>query len=341
MKRVLLLNDGKAGHFNQTLAVSFAIDTCYRPQTETAGIKVRRLGKYLLRWMLNHSFGKKILEHPMLRSCIHCFYHIDIPLHSYDIIISSGKDTSLLNAWLGLLYGSHTIYIGNPKKLNPLLFNTVLTVLEHGFENEIVLDVAPTLPFQGEIDDFCQKMHLNKSAKYVTLLIGGDGSGYLYDEKDYDRLTAFVNRTAKEVNWLVTTSRRTPVEIEKKMQREMKAAKFIAYHQNPQKVVAGFLTLSETVYVTEESASMVGEAIAAQKKVITLYPRYRKGDKDYQKILSKYRKNHRIVSWSMEEMQDFNMQKVDITPSDSNSIDEMIMKLKERLNSETDCNSCN
>jgi len=329
VKQVLLLNDGKTGHFNQTLAVSYAVDKLYKTETDIAKIKVNRFTKYILRLMLNHTFGRNILKHKSIYSFINYFYSIDIPLKSYNIIISSGKDTSLLNAWLGLKNSSiYNIYIGNPKKLNHLLFDTLFSILEHGFENEIILNVAPTLPFHGNLDIFCKKFNLNKQLNYVTLLIGGDGSGYSYGENEYENLIDFVNNTAKSINWLVTTSRRTPIEIEKKLQQNMKVSKFIAYHQNPQKVVAGFLMLSETVFVTQESASMINEAISFKKRVVTLYPRDKKEDDNYIAILKNFSQKRYIYMQDINELANFSIKDIELKTLRQSSIDELVEKLK-------------
>jgi polysaccharide pyruvyl transferase WcaK-like protein len=54
-------------------------------------------------------------------------------------------------------------------------------------------------------------------------------------------------------------------------------------------VIGAFLALSETVFVTEESASMVSEAVASGKSVVTLMPDKKVLDKNYQNILNKYK----------------------------------------------------
>ena len=327
MKRVLLLNDGKLGHFNQTLAVSYAINKLYKTQTDIAVIKVNRFTKYILRLMLNSSIGRNILKYNFMYYLVNCFYNINITLKSYDIIISSGKDTSLLNAWLGLKRSNHNIYIGNPKKLNYLLFDTILSVLEHGFKNEIILNVAPTVPFLKDLDTFCMDFGINRQLKYVTLLIGGDGSGYHYSQEEYNKLVNFVNSTP-DYNWLVTTSRRTPLHIEKKMQKDMKCAMFVAYNQEPKKVVGAFLKLCDMAFVTQESASMLNEAISFQKPVVSLYPKDKKEEDNYKAILNNLSEKEYIYMQDINELREFRVEDIKLKTLKQNSIDEMIEKLK-------------
>jgi len=326
--RVAVLKDNKAGHYNQSLAVSKAIQELYEDiQVDIYNIKVYKLSKYLLRFMLNNHFGRKLLSKSFSLKFVKFFYKIDKPLSEADIIVSSGKDTSMLNIWLKLVYEAKSIYIGHPKKLNYKLFDIVFTILDLGFENQIVLNVSPTLPYIGDIEKFCKEYNLDINDSYYTLLIGGDGSGYQYSEKEYDNLISFVN-SHQEKKWLVTTSRRTPLHIEKKMQKDMKCAMFVAYNQEPKKVVGAFLKLCDMAFVTQESASMLNEAISFQKPVISLYPKDKKEEDNYKAILNNLSKKEYIYMQDINELREFRVEDIKLKTLKQNSIDEMIEKLK-------------
>ena len=326
--RVAVLKDNKAGHYNQSLAVSKAIQELYEGiQVDIYNIKVYKLSKYLLRFMLNNHFGRKLLSKSFSLKFVKFFYKIDKPLSEADIIVSSGKDTSMLNIWLKLVYEAKSIYIGHPKKLNYKLFDIVFTILDLGFENQIVLNVSPTLPYSGDIEKFCKEYNLDINDSYYTLLIGGDGSGYQYSEKEYDNLISFVN-SHQEKKWLVTTSRRTPLHIEKKMQKDMKCAMFVAYNQEPKKVVGAFLKLCDMAFVTQESASMLNEAISFQKPVISLYPKDKKEEDNYKAILNNLSKKEYIYMQDINELREFRVEDIKLKTLKQNSIDEMIEKLK-------------
>ncbi|GIU00853.1 hypothetical protein TSL6_13590 [Sulfurovum sp. TSL6] len=329
MKKVLILSDGRPGHFNQSLAVAEAMKKLDVVEVKYIEVKIKKFGKYFLRAFLNAGLGQKLCEGSYLLKFIHLLYEGYTWDKEPDIIISAGKDTSLLNALLALTYGSKNFFIGHPKKLDHHLFTAVFTVLDLGFDNQIVLDVAPTLSYSGDLNEFANKYGLDLQSEYYTLLIGGDGSGYQYDEEDIEKLITFVNATADKVKWLVTTSRRTPVAYEEKMEKEMKAECFIAYHKNPQKVVAGFLELSSAVFVTEESASMVSEGVASRKPVVTLVPKIHDADRNYAEILDKFQKEGRI---RREKMSLLNTKVLDpnlFVPLERTSIDEIAEKLSE------------
>jgi len=326
--RVAVLKDNKAGHYNQSLAVSKAIEEAYDDVcVDIYTIQVYKLSKYLLRFMLNNPFTRKLLSKPYSLNFVKFFYKIDKPLSEADIIVSSGKDTSMLNIWLKLVYEAKSIYIGHPKKLNYKLFDMVFTILDLGFENQIVLNVSPTLPYSGDIEKFCKEYNLDVNGSYYTLLIGGDGSGYKYSEKEYDKLISFVN-SHQEKKWLVTTSRRTPQSIEAKMKREMKCAIFIAYNQEPKKVVGAFLTLCDKAFVTQESASMLNEAISFQKPVVSLYPKDKKEEENYIKILDNLDRRKNIYRCAIEKLDELDLEEIEFKTLENSSIVEMIEKLE-------------
>jgi mitochondrial fission protein ELM1 len=188
--------------------------------------------------------------------------------------------------------------------------------------------VAPTRAYSGDIKAFMSKFHLAPEENYYALLIGGDGSGYRYDEEDIDRLIAFVNSSSDRIKWLVTTSRRTPEAFERKMEREMHTACFIAYHKDPQKVVAGFLALSKMIFVTQESASMVSEGVAAGKPVVTLVPKVADPEDNYRKILENFSSRKRLLPVSISDLSRMEFNVGELTPLTRDSIEEISEKLK-------------
>lgn len=332
MKRVLILSDGRPGHFNQSLAVAEAMKKLdVVVDVKYIEVKVKKFGKYFLRTFLNMELGKKLCESSYLLKFIHLFYEGYTWDKEPDIIISAGKDTSLLNALLALTYGSKNFFIGHPKKLDYHLFNAILTVLDLGYDNQIVLDVAPILSYSGDLKEFSNRYNLDLKSEYYTLLIGGDGSGYQFDEEDIEQLITFVNSTADKVKWLVTTSRRTSEVFEEKMEKEMRAECFIAFNKNPKKVVAGFLELSNVVFVTEESASMVSEGVASRRPVVTLVPKIHDADKNYQKILEKFSAKKRIQRVEVSRAESFEIDLEAFSLLEVDSCKEIVKKLKEYL----------
>ena len=108
----------------------------------------------------------------------------------------------------------------------------------------------------------------------------------------------------------------------------MRAECFIAFHKPPHKVDAGFLELSTAVFVTEESASMVSEAVASKKPVITLVPGHHDADKSYRKILQKVSEKKRIQRVEISKLEAFKIDLKAFSLLEIDSSNEIVKKIK-------------
>jgi len=326
---IVVIKDSKPGHYNQSFAVAETLNQMGNGKILFMDVEIRSISKYILRFLLNGKITRVWLGKYFRKEWLRFFYKIEKQIKEKpDIVVSSGRDTSLLTALFGLIYGAKTLFIGNPKKLDPVLFTRVLTLLDLQLENQIVLDTVPSRSLNSTMETFCSTYKLDRKKIYYTLLIGGDGAGYQYNEEEYDMLTTFVNATAKSVNWLVTTSRRTPERLEAKMQREMQAAVFIAYNREPKKVVSDFLALSETIFATEESASMVSEGVGAQKRVVTLAPEIASPEKAYRQILEQLVEKKHICRYRISSLSNENIEACRCEPLPRTSEEELKEKLQ-------------
>ena len=301
--RVLFLKDDKPGHYNQTEGLLLYLREIF-PNLEVEYIEVEIKSKFsrkILRYLLNN-FSSFFEKKSRLKYISFFYKKFELPKKNPDLIISTGGNVSNINAWFAKTYSCKNILNGALRGLKEELFTYVTTVIDLGYKNQIILDVAPSLITKEKLElsanKFLEEKNLLKDTIYYCLLIGGDGAGYKYDDKFYDDLIAFVKNLSKEKNikWLITTSRRTPEKIEEKLKNNLKdfCAYFVDYNKNPQKVMLAFLGLSEKVFVTEESSSMISEAISSGKNVFTLGNEYSNTDENYKKILEKFVKNNFI-----------------------------------------------
>ncbi len=304
---ILVIKDDKPGHYNQTEGLLLGLKELYpKAYTEYCEIEIKsKLSRKLLRILLNTfpSFFQKSSS----KKYIKYFYKkFDLPNKQPDLIISTGGNTASLNVWLAKLYHAKNILNGKLRGLNEDLFTKVTTVIDLGYKNQIIIDVAPNTITSHKLDleakKFAEKNNLNET--YYALLIGGNGAGYSYDDKFYEELIDFVINMARnhKIKWLITTSRRTPLEIEEKIKKNVEeyCAYFVAYNEKPEKILLPFLGLSKSIFVTEESSSMISEAISARKEVHTLY-KNDTNEKQYKKILEKFQKEKKIVRINLEK----------------------------------------
>ncbi len=337
LKRVLVLSDGKPGHYNQSFGIAKALDEIETIETDWVQLRFRmKFFRSIIKYCLKYRKIRSFFEKKYSLKYVPFFYTLTpkTELSTYDYIISTGGDTAFLNAWISISNPeTYSIYNGNPRGLNFLPFNAITTVIDLGFENQIILDVAPTMiQISNKKNDsiILEKFGLSQKS-YFVLLIGGNGAGYQYMDADIERLIKQSNRISKKLNisWLVTTSRRTTIEHEKRLKIALSAAYFVDYHREPQKVMKDFLALAEIVFVTEESSSMISEAIASGKPVVTLYPKEMKPDSNYKKILQKFENEKRIIRTTIEQFGEIDYRSKIFSPIQRDSVTEIADKLKE------------
>lgn len=323
---ILIIKDDKPGHYNQTEGLVIQLKEIYTNiNIEYIDIEIKsKIKRKILRFMLNN-IDSFFCNKDNFKYIPVFFKKYSLPLNKPDLIISTGGNTSNFNAWLAKAYNCKNILNGALRGLKEELFTNITTVIDLGYKNQLILDVAPSSVTKEKLivesKKFLNEKKLNSNKRYYSLLIGGDGSGYIFDNEFYSKLIEFVKEVSLKdnVSWLITTSRRTPIEIENRLEVELKNTSdyFVAYNKKEEKVLLSFLGLSEKIFVTEESASMISEAISSQKPVFTLRPKEINSDRNYQKILEKFEKEQVCKSINLD------------TPFDMNKID---FKVKEVRN---------
>ena len=312
---ILVLKDDKPGHYNQTEGLLIYLKEIFEDlEVEYIEIEIKsKLTRKLLKILLN-TFPMFFRENSI--KYLSFFYKkYTIPKNKPDLIISTGGNTANLNVWFSKIYKCKNILNGALRGLREELFTHITTVIDLGYKNQIILDVAPSVITKEKLKEsgieFIKNKKLSINDKYYTLLIGGDGAGYNYDNKFYNNLIEFVKNISikKNIKWLITTSRRTPLDIEREMKEKLKdyCAYFVDYNKNPEKVMSSFLSLSEKVFVTEESSSMISEAILSEKDVFTIGIINNKSDNNYKKILDKFVKSGYIIRSEMNNKFNFEL----------------------------------
>ncbi len=295
-----MIKDKRAGHYNQTIGIAKSLELVYDDvKIEYMDIEIRnKILRKILTHILNYTKiftrDKNSLKYVKL-----FFKKISLPKSTPNLIISTGGDTANLNAWFAKVYGAKNIFNGRLRGQKENLYTIITTVIPLGYKNEIVIDVAPSIISKKKLINKSQLFRQEKGLqkRYYTLLIGGNGAGYRYDKDFYNKLIEFTKNIAKKdkIRWLITTSRRTPLEFENMIKNETKeyCDYFVDYNKYPQKVMIPFLGIGEKIFVTEDSSSMISEAITSNKPVITLFAK-KTDDKNYNKILDKFEREKKI-----------------------------------------------
>jgi|GEM_PF-687233 len=324
-----MISDGRPGHFNQTLGVIRALKKNYDVSLATIETRLR-LG--FLRPLLRAIGNSRVtwlnaLLAPLVRLC---YYPFALPSADSattsspapDVIISCGGQTLYLNLLLAQRTGARNFFLGSLRGIHCRLFTAVISGLWiPNVSNLVELELSPGL-FDSEqaaqagaafLANLCAASGSEKigygQKTYWAMLVGGDGAGYQFDDADMAALEALLLAASRRygIQWLLTTSRRTARRHEQRLavfaaQNQDIFAYRVFYHEKPEPVVMAFLGAADKVFATEDSSSMISEAIMSRKPVVTLAPRHSNANDNYRRFLHKHRDKNRMISLSLAEL---------------------------------------
>lgn len=291
VRTVLVLNDGKAGHLNQSLAIAKTIRSSrvaqgYRPDdTRIVTIEVKYRNRFA-RPALAACAG---LSSWRCHGCMRCM-RLCLARETYealmkqycDFVVSCGSSTAAVNIFMARENNAKNIVVMSPNIPFGLGKFSLAVIPEHDDpprrRNVVRTAVAPNTIDEEALKDHGEKMRGRvslRSDKVISLFVGGDNPEFLLTEKIVDSVVDSLMKFSDSAGaeFLVTTSRRTSPEIERLLKIGLKGhprcrSLVIANEDNPDGAVAGMLALSTVAVVSGESVSMISEAVCAGKKVV-------------------------------------------------------------------------
>jgi len=154
---------------------------------------------------------------------------------------------------------------------------------EHIITTVVAPSVASSAFIEREAAVLRTRYNLSKDQRYVSILIGGDTKKYVFDIELFTACVQKVKALAEKLGYrlVVSNSRRTRPDISKMLDGifngDATCDMFIDVRKdNPENCVYGMIGLSDIVFVTEESVSMISEAVQSRKKVFVMQPAHTK-----------------------------------------------------------------
>ncbi len=288
METIWIISDGLPGHYNQSIGLSNAIQSYFKYEVIVVDVQIKHKSlRFLMRLIANY------FPYFLGRNAFSFFYqHGDLPSKKPKLVISAGGNTIFANISLSKPIKINNIHSGTLKHYKSDLIDKIFTVVPlEGVNNNVVLDLPP-----ANID----QQKTTRDDPFYTLLIGGDGAGYSYTDSDWKQLALAVIEIANRdnISWMITTSRRTGKRVEKLLRNHLDEnviKEVVWFSSNPQKVVKRFLEEARVVFCTEDSLTMVSEAIYTHKPVITIQPQFMKPEKNDALALQKYQNKQFII----------------------------------------------
>lgn len=273
-KRIVwCLSDGRPGHYSQSRGILKAFRSLYQVDVQWVEVRLRLpFMRPLLSWLLNHTKG------PVHRLTMAC-YAVAMPLGRPDLIVSSGGNTLFLNVSLSRKFNCQNLFCGSLRQVSASNFTAYLTLSTPAHGNAIQVQLAPT-----EMD--CTEMNVHRSnvrqahgwhGTIWCLAVGGDSGTYHYTMEEWQALARFVRRTAVDrgIRWLLSTSRRSGGLVEQVLRDNVPAELLLDvvwYGKEPRQVMRDYLAASDVVLCTEDSLTMLTEAVSAGRPVVSLRP---------------------------------------------------------------------
>ena len=274
---------------------------------------------------------------PVSQALLDYVAKVEIPHHAAapDLIISSGGKSVFSAKNLAERFGVPYVFIGERKPFPARWFTTVISpVPEESSENSIDVELIPTPVNPRMIAEMGPEQ-----PELWCMVIGGASRSHQFTTEDWIALARGVNQLAERYQrrWLLTTSRRTGTTVETILRQYLNPkiiADAIWWAEQPRKELYQFMARAEKLFITQDSVTMVTEAISAGKPVYSVYPKQlRFSNKSFlPDYYSRLESNHRLkrVPLSKLESLDIGNDKFDLMVEDcfSSVAFELASKLK-------------
>ncbi|MFH0764438.1 MAG: ELM1/GtrOC1 family putative glycosyltransferase [Candidatus Omnitrophota bacterium] len=295
VRTVLVINDGRTGHLNQSLAVAREIQRA----RVTRGYRIDDTKIEIVDIRYKNGFSRALLSacagfatwrcHGCMRCMKFCLEKesYDRLMKAYsDFVVSCGSGSAPVNIFMSKENNAKNVVVMKPGVFMGLNKFSLAVIPRHDEparrKNVITTRLAPNLVDAEMLRSDGEKLgaaaRIGKET-VVGLLIGGDNPEFSLTKENIDNaidnILRFSERTDADI--LATTSRRTPPEVEKILKEKLGKHPrcrllIIANEKNYDFAVGGILSLAGIVVVSGESVSMVSEAVTSGKRVAVFKP---------------------------------------------------------------------
>ncbi len=270
-RRIIILSDGRPGHFNLAEGIAAAIERSGPATTVRYDVRRGRWPGALLAGMT-----RARLSAPAMLATVYGIDDAAVP--HCDVIVSAGAETLAASVWLARTRGVPNIFYGSLRLFDPLDFSLVLTSYQRNAGRpRHALALKPSR-FDPDTVPSPQPVGEN-GTKVFGLLIGGDAGPIKFARTDWDGLIDMVRQPpgTQHIRWLIANSRRTPPEIGDRLANEARQpgspiARFLDVRTAGPGTLTALLAECDAVLCTADSSSMISECVWSRKPTLALRP---------------------------------------------------------------------
>jgi uncharacterized protein len=205
-----------------------------------------------------------------------------MPCPKVDLVVSAGGETQMPNICVSRFLGIPSIFCGSLLRgLEPENFDLIVSSYDRdaGSPRHIVVlkpsSIDPDVLGRPKV---VPRYGTERRPKLAGLLIGGNAGPFRYRPDEWDRLLAFAAEISKTwgTRWLISTSRRTPDYVGDKIaalaKDESVVVRFIDFRTAGPGTLPELFAKAEIIVCTEDSSTMVSEAVSARLPVVGVAP---------------------------------------------------------------------
>lgn len=251
-QELLILSDDKPGHLNQALAFA---------QLLGRGCQVRRVA------FRNRLCKVLAYLADRLHLCLPALFRLEGEIPACCAVVSAGSETYYANKVLARQLGLPAVAIMLPRGYRYDFDLIVAQEHDRPPQQENIL----TLPVNLSCSAPQGLVTSDPKRPGVALIVGGPSRHFIMDP---ERLRAQVERVFAlfpEADLLLTTSRRTPPEIEAFLE-QLPFRRAVIYSKEPVNPIPDFLSFCDYLFVTEDSTSMISEAVTTGHASVEVLP---------------------------------------------------------------------
>ena len=260
---------------------------------------------------------------------------------SVDLVLSAGGETLAANVAAARLLGARNIFCGTLRRMRPEAFS--LVVSSYARHASLPRHLVALKPNGIDPDGLGRRRDgfvPGQPPSMAGLLVGGNSGLFRYTDAEWQQLVAIVEASHREygIRWVVSTSRRSPDAVGDAIQALAQRpgspiAEFIDFRTAGAGTLPQLFGAVDAVLCTEDSSTMLSEAVCARLPVVGVAPK----DHGFKDDEREYRAFMRTQGWcrflSLDALDAASFVRAlgEVTPLEENHLDRLAQQLAERL----------
>ncbi|MBN2684726.1 MAG: mitochondrial fission ELM1 family protein [Pontiellaceae bacterium] len=318
MKRAMIISDQKPGHFNQSIAFCKHLGLDYEVLNVAYKSRFTKALSYLFDCL--SIYTEKLFTHSGFKSQVS---GLKSQVSDFNLIVSTGSSTYYANKLLARKLALPNVAILYPKGYRLDFTRIFCPAYDHPPQRsnitQLPLNLCAADPsfFADKAAEF--KARHTPQKKAIGFIIGGDNAvSKMNTEAVRNQMEQLFALTEGMERW-VTTSRRTPAEVEAVIEA-MPFDYTLINSRDSYNPIPAFIQLCERLVVTSDSASMISECASfGSARVDVLINRPLKTPNKFEELI------HGLQAQNAVHVFDGSLgsadQKIDLTPLLSNTVD--------------------